>query len=182
MCFFKNIISEIKMYLSLIKDYEHNSFVSSLTLNNCKYLKVKLQNEKDDDYDNRYYLWCTFANFKTIQVLQDLSRQLTSYVFLVDGGDEGDLPLPLHHVAWFWCPRISGLLPPFPLQRPRVWLVRRRAWTVCGALQRRDRTLGDFGPGGHLLGPGEGLFLKDEEAIASMFFLLRHSSPSMTVA
>lgn len=78
------------------------------------------------------------------------------FVIVVDGRVKGDLPLSLHHVAWLWCPRISWLLPSFPLKCSRIWLFRRRAWALRGALQRWDWTLGDLCLGGHLPGPGEG--------------------------
>ena len=74
---------------------------------------------------------------------------------VVDGRVEGDLPLPLHHMARLWCPRISCLLPQFPLEGPGVRLTGPRARALGGALQRRDRTLRDLRLGGHLPGPGE---------------------------
>lgn len=78
------------------------------------------------------------------------------FVVVVDGRVKGDLPLSLHHMAWLWCPRISRLLPSFPLKCSRIWLFRRRAWALRGALQCWDWTLRDLCLGGHLPGPGKG--------------------------
>lgn len=73
---------------------------------------------------------------------------------LIDGGVQGDLPFSLHHMARFWCARVSCLLPQIPLQGPGVWFVGPRARTLGGALQRWDRTLRNLRLGGHLPDPG----------------------------
>lgn len=70
-----------------------------------------------------------------------------------DGREERDLPLSLHHVAWFWCPRISGILLKLPLQCAGIWSVRGGSWAGCGALQRWNWTLRDILISWYLCGP-----------------------------
>lgn len=72
-----------------------------------------------------------------------------------DRREERDLPLSLHHVAWFWCPRVSGILPKLPLQSAGIGSVGGGSRAGCGALQCWNRTLGDVFISWHLCGPGK---------------------------
>lgn len=76
------------------------------------------------------------------------------FVFLIDWGIQGDLPLSLHHMARLWGPGVSCLLFEFPLQGPGVRFVGPRPRPLGGPLQRWDRTLRNLRLGGHLPGPG----------------------------
>lgn len=63
---------------------------------------------------------------------------------LTDGREEEHLPLSLHHMARFWCPRVSSLLPELPPQSAGIGSAGHGSWAGGGALQRGDRTLGDL--------------------------------------